>query len=162
MKYIFSTLFFILLVNQAITIAQVKNDAPLSKNAPKDIPTKIIGEEEMRNFDKQIAPYVKKAKKTLSYAKNKFLTGLKKGEAFFLTIRLFDINGQWEQVFVRVTDWQHDFITGYIDSDILKVKKYKSLDNIQFTEDKILDWLITKPDGKEEGNFVGKYLDTLQ
>ncbi len=29
-----------------------------------------------------------------------------------------------------------------------------------FNEDELLDWLISKPDGSEEGNVVGKFLDT--
>ena len=32
---------------------------------------------------------------------------------------------------------------------------------IEFNEKDILDWLIAKPDGSEEGNFIGKFLDTL-
>ena len=26
----------------------------------------------------------------------------------------------------------------------------------------VLDWTISKPDGTEEGNFVGKFLDTYR
>lgn len=29
-----------------------------------------------------------------------------------------------------------------------------------FPETDMLDWPITRPDGTEEGNFVGKFLDT--
>lgn len=32
---------------------------------------------------------------------------------------------------------------------------------IDFKEKDIIDWLISKPDRSEEGNFVGKFLDTL-
>jgi hypothetical protein len=30
------------------------------------------------------------------------------------------------------------------------------------SEAELLDWLITKPDGSEEGNVVGKFLDTYR
>ena len=33
-------------------------------------------------------------------------------------------------------------------------------DSYQFSESDLLDWLITHPDGSEEGNFVGKFLDS--
>ena len=29
-----------------------------------------------------------------------------------------------------------------------------------FPESELVDWLIAKPDGSEEGNVVGKFLDT--
>jgi hypothetical protein len=29
-------------------------------------------------------------------------------------------------------------------------------------EQPIRDWMITNPDGTEEGNLIGKYLDTLE
>ena len=29
-------------------------------------------------------------------------------------------------------------------------------------ESDVLDWTISKPDGTEEGNFVGKFLDTYK
>jgi hypothetical protein len=31
-----------------------------------------------------------------------------------------------------------------------------------FAETEVMDWLISHPDGSEEGNFVGKFLDTYQ
>jgi hypothetical protein len=35
-------------------------------------------------------------------------------------------------------------------------------DRYATAETELLDWLITKPDGTEEGNVVGKFLDTYQ
>lgn len=141
--------------------AFAQNDAPISSNAPKDKPVDITNSEQIKELDKKIAPYVKKAKKTLPDAKKKFSNGLNKGEAFFLTIRLFDKDGKIEQIFVRVKNWNGENITGTIASDLNVVKEYKSGQEINLKEKDILDWLITKSDGSEEGNYVGKYLDTL-
>ena len=138
-----------------------QNNAPLSNDAPKDQPVDIYSSTQTKELDKKIAPYVEMAKKTLPDAKQKFMKGLSKGEAFFLTTRLFDKNGKYEQIFVRVIKWDGENITGTIASDLNVVKEYKSGQVINMKEKNIFDWLITKADGSEEGNFVGKYLDTL-
>lgn len=142
--------------------ALAQNNTPLSNNAPKDKPVEITSLEQLKKLDKKIAPYVKKAKKTLPKAKKKFLSGLKKGEAFFLVTRIFDKDGKYEQVFVRIKNWEGENISGTIANDLSVVKEYKSGQLINIKETDILDWVISKPDGSEEGNFVGKYLDTLQ
>ncbi len=138
-----------------------QNNAPLSSNAPKDKPISIVSSEQTKKIDAQIAPYVEKAKKTLPDAKKRFMKGLGQGEAFFLTTRIFDKDGKFEQVFIRVKSWEGENITGTIANPLYTVKEYKSGQTISMTTKNILDWLITKPDGTEEGNFVGNYLDSV-
>jgi hypothetical protein len=36
---------------------------------------------------------------------------------------------------------------------------YKEGQRITISEDKIDNWVIVRPDGTEEGNYVGKFLD---
>ena len=135
------------------------NNAPLSPNAPADKPVDIHAGE-LQKFDSLIAPYVAKARKSLPDAKKKFQKGLKKGEVFFLTIRIYDSDKKYEQVFIRVKEWKGEKISGTIANDLGVVKEYKNGQLVEFTEKEVLDWLISKPDGSEEGNFVGKFLDT--
>jgi hypothetical protein len=52
-------------------------------------------------------------------------------------------------------------VTGRISSDILAVDGYRRGATLTFREAEVIDWLISRPDGSEEGNFVGKFLDTL-
>lgn len=33
---------------------------------------------------------------------------------------------------------------------------------ISFAESMLIDWTISKPDGTEEGNYIGKFLDDYQ
>lgn len=47
-----------------------------------------------------------------------------------------------------------------ISSQITQVAGYELGDEYTFSEEDILDWLIVHPDGTEEGNVVGKFLDT--
>jgi hypothetical protein len=53
-------------------------------------------------------------------------------------------------------------IFGRIANDLLGVKAYKRGDLYFLQEEEITDWLITLPDGSEEGNVVGKFLDEWQ
>ena len=151
-----------LLAFSNFVFGQIENDAPLSVNAPTDRPHNIKGEKQLDEYEKLIEPYLRKAKETLPKAKMKFLKGLKKGESFFLTTRIYDKQGNFEQIFVRVTEWNDDEIQGTIANQLNAVKGFKYGQLIKFPESAILDWLITKPNGDEEGNFVGKFLDTLE
>ena len=148
---------FILLIGP--TFSQNKNDAPLSENAPEDKPHTLYFSQ-MKKLDSLMAPYVAQAKVTLPNAKSRFASGLPAGEAFFITTRIFDKDGKFEQVFVRVLDYSNDKIKGNIASELSVVKEYSAGQLINVKENDVLDWLISKPDGSEEGNFVGKFLDT--
>lgn len=144
---------------------QLRNDAPVSVDAPTDKPVAIAGTENaksLQQLDKLIAPAVKQARKTLPQVKQRLQTGLTPGQAFFLTTRIYDTDGRFEQVFVRVREWQGNTIKGVIASDLSVVQQYHAGQPIEFPEKAVLDWTISQPDGSEEGNFVGKLLDTLQ
>lgn len=45
---------------------------------------------------------------------------------------------------------------------MLGVTGYKRGDPHDLPEAEIVDWLISRPDGSEEGNVVGKFLDEWQ
>lgn len=70
--------------------------------------------------------------------------------------------GREETVFVQVQRIEGDQITGRIASNILSVRGYKAGDTYTLSERDLIDWVITRPDGSEEGNLVGKFLDTWQ
>jgi hypothetical protein len=131
----------------------------LAPNAPQDKPGGLTAEQ-TNAFERAIAPYVAKARASYPEAKNRFLAGLPRGQAFFLTTRLHDKDGKWEQVFIAVERIKDSKVTGSISSDLNTVKGFKRGQKYTFPESELLDWLITKPDGKEEGNFVGNFLDT--
>jgi hypothetical protein len=65
-------------------------------------------------------------------------------------------------VFVHVEHIVGDVIAGRLASEINLVRRYKRGDHYELKEAELVDWLISKPDGSEEGNLVGKYLDQLQ
>jgi uncharacterized protein YegJ (DUF2314 family) len=134
----------------------------LADNAPKDQPHAIRGNGQATSYDSLISPYVKLARETLPSAKKSFLDGMKKGDTFFLTTRIYDSPDRFEQVFIHVTSWKGEKIRGTIANDLNVVKKFKRGQSIEFDEASVLDWTISKADGTEEGNFIGKFLDSQQ
>jgi len=135
--------------------------APLAPNAPIDQP-KAVKSAEVRKFEEAINPYVKKARKTYPDAKRRFLAGLPSGQVFFLSTRLSDSTGRWEQVFIEVKEINGGKVKGLIASEIESVSGYAHGDSYTFPESELIDWTISKSDGTEEGNFVGKFLDTYK
>ena len=134
----------------------------LAPNAPQDRPMDAKGEAEMQKYLAAIAPYVQKARQTYPAARQRYLDGLPTGYGFFAVTKLRDRDGTEEQVFVAVTSIQGGRIRGRLASDILGVSGYKKGDAHAFEESELVDWLITHPDGTEEGNVVGKFLDEFQ
>jgi hypothetical protein len=140
--------------------AAFAQDPQLSPDAPKDVPS-TVARGALPALEDAIAPYIAEAKRTYPAAKEKFLAGLPDGQSFFITTRLYESSGAFEQVFIAVRSIEGGVISGRVWSDINRVQGYKHGDAYTFTEADILDWLITHPDGTEDGNFVGKYLDSL-
>ena len=134
----------------------------LSPSAPQDQPVDAKGTAEAEEYRAAIAPYVEKGQKTYPEAKQRYLAGLPAGHNFFAVTNLRDGSGTSEQVFIAVANINGDRVTGRIATDILGVKGFKNGDPYTFPESELVDWLITHPDGSEEGNVVGKFLDEWQ
>ena len=130
-------------------------------NAPKDKPV-VANAEQTKKLEEAIAPYVKKARESLPEAKNKYIAGLPKNQSFFVTIKLYDASKKYVVVFVNVTSWRGGSIYGILDSDLTIVQNHSKGEKLTCQESEVLDWTISKPDGTEEGNFVGKFLDTYK
>jgi uncharacterized protein YegJ (DUF2314 family) len=135
--------------------------AQLAPNAPTDQP-QPISDTQVTAFQKAIQPFVTQARATYPDAKKRFLAGLPQGQVFFVTTNLRDAEGRFEQVFIRVTSIKNGTLEGVISSQIQLLKSYSPGQHYSFAESEILDWLISKPDGSEEGNVVGKFLDTYR
>ena len=134
----------------------------LASNAPKDQPATANGAVAIAEQKAAIAPYIEQARRTYPDAKRRYLDGLPPGHVFFAVAELKDASGALEQVFIAVTSIHDGRITGRIVSDILGVRGYKRGDPYSFPESELVDWLISRPDGTEEGNVVGKFLDAQQ
>jgi hypothetical protein len=146
----------------ALLAAPMRAQEPhLAPNAPADRPQNLDSVRWAR-LDSAMAPYIARARVTYPDAKRRYLAGLASGESLFLTIRLVDSAGHREQVFIAVDSIRGAAVFGKIWSHVALVQGYRYRQPYSFTEDRVLDWLISKPDGSEEGNFVGEFLDTYQ
>lgn len=146
----------------ATALSQEPDKLPgLAPNAPVDKPQPVKSDQQ-KALDEAIKPYIEKARKTYPAAKERFLAGLPPKHFFFVTTRLHDAAGHWEQVFIAVKEIKDGIITGLIASDIETVSGYKAGDKYSLPESELMDWTVSKPDGTEEGNFVGNFLDTYK
>jgi hypothetical protein len=118
-----------------------------------------ITEQNKTSIEEAIQPYLAQAKATYPEARAKFLAGLPDGQSFFVTTRIRDAAGVYEQVFIAVGAIDEGRVTGRIWNEVRRVQGFKLGDPYSLPESEVLDWLITHPDGSEEGNFIGKFLD---
>ena len=141
-----------------------RQQGALAPNAPADRPGTVRADspdEAFSHWQTLTAPHSQEALATYPGARQRYLKGLPAGENFFVTIILRDPARRFEQVFILVGGIEGGAVTGRIASDILAVDGYRRGATLTFRETEVVDWLISKPDGSEEGNFVGKFLDTL-
>ncbi|WP_257307177.1 DUF2314 domain-containing protein [Geothrix campi] len=134
----------------------------LAPNAPVDKPVGSSSEQQHKELLKAIGPYVEQAKKTWPAAKENYLRGLPPRQVFFVTTELVDARGKREIVFVEVQKIEKGMVTGLIANEISTVSGFKAGQAHRVPENNILDWTISKPDGSEEGNLVGKFLESYR
>ncbi|HET9711231.1 MAG TPA: hypothetical protein VFP64_05095 [Pyrinomonadaceae bacterium] len=149
----------LILLSAAVTLAV--STVAISQQPKQDKPISAA-ESEALQIEAAIKPYIEKARTTYPQAKARFLSGLPPKHTFFITTRLYDSLKRFEQVFVAVKEIKDGRISGVIATEIHLVSGYREGDAYSFPESELIDWTISKPDGTEEGNFVGNFLDSYQ
>jgi uncharacterized protein YegJ (DUF2314 family) len=145
-------------VGTAAWAQQAATDKPiLVTTAAEEGP--VDAAQSMALFDQLIAKPMKEALRTLPQAKKRFQAGLKPGETFYLTTRVVDADGRFEQVFVQVKQWEDTYVQGTIANTLQTVRDYATGQTLEFTTNAVYDWTIVRADGSEEGNYVGKFLE---
>ena len=127
---------------------------------PQDIPTL----HKKKELEAHLAPHIATARKTLTSAKERFLQGFPEGYLFYVTIALKDAANNAENVYIRVLQWKENKVTGLLATQLLapKLKNlYQYGQKMEIEEKDVIDWTITDSKGTEEGNFIGKFLDSL-
>ncbi len=142
----------------AASAAPPADPAQAGSNGPADKPVAVSTKAEAEELDRAIAPYSEQARKAYPAAKKRFLAGLPAGDKFAVATKLHS-PGKVETVFVVVQRIEGNKITGKLDS-VGVVTGYKAGDSYTLPETDLVDWAIVHPDGSEEGNVVGKFLDT--
>ena len=134
----------------------------VAPNAPRDQPANLTAQCQWRALVRTTEPLVVEARRTYPGAKQRFIAGLPARQTFFITVRLDDALAHHEQVFIAVDSIAGDSLVGRIASEIGVIQGYRAGQRYVAREVDVVDWLISKPDGSEEGNAVGKFLDTYQ
>lgn len=141
------------------------NDAALAPNVPPDRPVHVAAAKEsqaaeaLAAFKRHTAPAVKQVWSTLPQTRCRYLKGLPSSQAFFVTARINDLDGQLEQVFVHVCYWLGTQVSGEIANELNNVKTYRQGQPITFPGPAVLDWTTCPPDGTREDNYVGKLIE---
>ena len=144
----------------AANTAGAQRPIDLSPNAPADKPKSVNGSCLLDAMHQAMAPYVAQARASYPAARERFRAGLPPGHTFFVTTRLHDAAGSEEQAFVVVDSITNGMIAGRIASQIGVVQGFRYGQPYTFPEADLVDWMVSQPDGAEEGNVVGKFLDS--
>lgn len=144
--------------NWAVALGAANHRQAEQAKGPPDKPVSMDTDDKVAAYDRAIAPYIAKARATYPDAKRRFLAGLPPGSRFAVRVPLHDSNRR-EDSFVAVEKISGGKITGTISSRLNLVTRYKTGQQITVPESKIDNWVIVRPDGTEEGNPVGKFLD---
>jgi len=145
--------FVILALVPSMVVAQRAPDKPLTGSGKKSYDALLKAE----------APYIAKGRATYPAAKKRFLAGLSRGYRFEVRKRLADPGGvAYEEVFIAVDAIKDGRVYGRIGNKLGTVNSYRQRQRISFPESEVLDWTIVHPDGREEGNYVGKFIYTYK
>ncbi len=109
--------------------------------------------------DRELQAAIDKARKTLPTAKERFIKGFPPGQIMQVTTLLTDDFNNKERVFIKVNGWEQNKVSGKLSSTPHFIEGFHIGQDITVTENLIIDWTITHPNGSEEGNFVGKVLN---
>lgn len=134
-------------------------DPQVAPNAPVDCAASFEHAGDLHAVIERLSP---EAMKMWPAIRARYLAGLEPGHSLFVTILLEEQGGNSEYVFVAVDGIEADKVRGRIWSDIVAVHGFHRGSSIELTEDAISDWLISNPDGSEEGNLIGKAVDEME
>jgi hypothetical protein len=130
-----------------------KDATTVGQQKPQDA-TKELG----AYFEELRQPYIEQARKSYPGAKARFTAGLPKGYRFYVTLD-FQQNKVHENAFMLVRAIVDGRITAVVATKLDKVASPRYGEELTFPESEIIDWTIVSPDGKEEGNLIGTFLD---
>jgi hypothetical protein len=141
-----------------VTASAQTRDYP---KTPPDKPVHASDAQQAAALERAVQPYIAKARKTYPAAKKRFLAGLPPKHLFSLTTKLWDrSHTRFEVVFVVAQQIKGGTVVGHLATHTKQPVGYDFGDHISFPESEVIDWTIVRPDGTEEGNVVGKFLDT--
>lgn len=115
----------------------------------------------MARADSALAEPLQQAQRTLSAARKRYAAGLPSSTKCLVLVRVQASDTSFREVQARVIGWRDGAVQALI-SPRATAAVAADLRPVSFPEAAVLDWTILAANGREEGNFVGKYLDTAR
>jgi hypothetical protein len=112
--------------------------------------------------DPRLVLISRRAVKALMGYKRGFAERRGKGETLLVKGAFATASGGREFMWLQVLRWQDKTISGLLQNDPLEVPGLKSGARVELDEDAVFDYLLRRPDGTEEGNETGKFIERLQ
>jgi hypothetical protein len=144
--------------------AHAQRSVELAPNAPPDRTTGTSLHCQLAAMKRAIAPMSAEARASFPAARERFERGLPPRHTFFVSTWLQDSAEHQELVFVAVDSvigkGDATRIAGRIWSPVQLVRGYSYRQPYTFAVTELVDWMVARPDGSEEGNAVGKFMDT--
>ena len=109
-----------------------------------------------------LADPVREALRTLPQAKKRFLAGLANGDQFLLSVRVVDTDTSFRQAMARVLGWHGSTVQALLLPSAANSVGPTEPTLVSFPETAVLDWMLLRASGREEGNYVGRYTDTAR
>ena len=109
-----------------------------------------------------LADPVREALRTLPQAKKRFLAGLANGDQFLLSVRVVDTDTSFRQATARVLGWHDSTVQALLLPSAANSVGPTEPTPVSFPETAVLDWMLLRASGREEGNYVGRYTDTAR
>ncbi|MDO7850380.1 hypothetical protein [Hymenobacter convexus] len=107
-----------------------------------------------------LADPVREALRTLPQAKKRFLAGLPSGDQFLLSVRVIATDTSFRQVSARVLGWHGNTVQALLLPDASGSASAAEPVPVSFPETAVVDWTLLRASGRQEGNYVGRYIDT--
>jgi hypothetical protein len=151
--------FQLLLLGSALLVGHTSSaQGPSAPVVLTDAPTAPAGlREKLVRADSALAEPLQQARRTLTQVRKRYTAGLANGEKCLVMVRVQASDTSFRQVQARVIGWRNGAVQALI-SPTPKAT-VADLRPVSFPETAVLDWTILQPNGRQEGNFIGRYLD---
>jgi len=134
----------------------------VAASAPVDKPIALTDSSSRDRVNAAMLPCSRKAMALFGAVRQRYTRGLPPQQTLFVVTRLQDAERHRETVFVAVDSMAKRLVFGRIWNPLRAVQGYRFRQALALEEKDIVDWMISKPDGSEEGNLLGKFLDKMQ
>lgn len=132
-----------------------QNDPRLAEDSPKD----CHGLMSYAAIQEIVDRHSPSAMEQWPSVRNRYLSGLPENESLFVRVLVAAEGSAAHYLFVVVDSIEGDKIWGRIWSDVTSSTGINHGERIVLMKEFISDWLISKPDGTEEGNRIGREIE---